>query len=119
VFSPNQVASMLADSKVYSWGVYSGSGAPIDLSFPEYYAQFIYDEDFIVAPKVSLNHRLGVSTSMDNIIEFYPGSMFVEFYFPGFDPQLEGMDWRSLRLVFTQFEGTWYLTAVIHDQWTT
>jgi hypothetical protein len=28
------------------------------------------------------------------------------------------MDWRSLRLVFMQDGGTWYLAGIIHDQWT-
>ncbi|OGO13333.1 MAG: hypothetical protein A2032_04355 [Chloroflexi bacterium RBG_19FT_COMBO_49_13] len=119
VFSADQVASLMADSKVYPWGQYSGSGEPIDLGFPAYYSQFIYDVDFANAPEMSLNHRLGVSTSMDNIFEFYQSSMFVESYFPGFDAQYEGLDWRSLRLVFAEYNGTWYLVGIIHDQWTT
>jgi hypothetical protein len=45
--------------------------------------------------------------------------MIVEYYFPGFDLQLQGMDWRSLRLVFTLYDNTWYLVGIIHDQWTT
>ena len=119
VFSVDQVASMMADSKVYTWGQYSGSGEPIDLGFPAYYSQFLYDVDFANAPEMSLNHRLGASTSMDNIFEYYQNSMFVEFYFPGFDAQYEGLDWRSLRLVFAEYNGTWYLVGIIHDQWTT
>jgi hypothetical protein len=44
--------------------------------------------------------------------------MIVEYYFPGFDPQYGGMDWRSLRLVFSDHGGTWYLAGIIHDEWT-
>lgn len=119
VFSADQVASLLAADRTYTWGTFSGSGESIDMSFMEYYAQFIYDEDFAQANEMSLNHRLGVSTSMDNIVDFYPTAMVVEFHFPGFDPQLEGMDWRSLRLVFIQSDSTWYLVGIVHDQWTT
>jgi hypothetical protein len=119
VLSADEIAGILADSRSFTWGQYSGSGESISLSFLEYYSQFIYDVDFTNAPQVSLNHRLGVSTSTDNSLEFYPNSMVVEYYFPGFDPQLEGLDWRSLRLVFTEYNGTWVLTGLIHDQWTT
>ncbi|MFZ2096005.1 MAG: hypothetical protein WAV05_05135 [Anaerolineales bacterium] len=118
VFSANEVAGLLTDSTIYTWGNYDGSGAPIELPFAEYYSQFVYDVDFADAPQIALNHRLGVSTSMDNNLEFYPGGMIVEYYFPGFDPQYAGMDWRSLRLVFMQDNNNWYLAGIIHDQWT-
>ena len=118
VFSPDAIANILADSKVYTWGSYAGTGEPINLSFPAYYSEFIYDVDFTNAPQVALNHRLSAGNSIDNSAEFYPGSMFVEYYFPGFDPQYGGMDWRSLRLVFTEYNGTWALVDIIHDEWT-
>lgn len=118
VFTSEQIANILADSKVYTWGAYAGSGEPINLSFPDYYSKFIYDEDFINATQVALNHSLSTGNSIDNSAEFYPGSMFVEYYFPGFDPQYGGMDWRSLRLVFSESTNTWYLVGIIHDEWT-
>jgi hypothetical protein len=118
VFAPEKVAGLMDDYTVYTWGVYDGSGAPIDLSFPDYYTKFIYDVDFSDAPQVALSHRLGVGNSIDNSLEFYPVSIIVEYYFPGFDAQYAGMDWRSLRLVFTEYNSTWYLVGIIHDQWT-
>ena len=118
VFSANQIINIFADSKVYSWGEHAGSGEPIDLSFWDYYSRFIYDVDFANAPQMSLNGRLGGGSTIDNSPEFYPGAMIVEYYFPGIDPQYEGLDWRSLRLVFTEDNGTWYLIGIIHDAWT-
>jgi hypothetical protein len=118
IFPAATVANLLSDGTFYTWGTFSGSGSSIDLTFAKYYSQFIYDADFANAPQLSLNYRLGVSTSTDNIAKFYSGSMFVEFYFPGFDLQYEGMDWRSLRLVFSQYNDSWYLVGIVHDQWT-
>jgi hypothetical protein len=118
VFPAHQVARLLIDTSTYDWGAYSGSGQPISLTFSDYYAQFIYDEEFTDAPQVSLNFRVGVSTSIDNAAEYYAGGMVVEFHFPGFDPSLAGMDWRSLRLVFMAENNAWYLVGIIHDQWT-
>jgi|WetSurSiteA1Bulk_404760.scaffolds.fasta_scaffold02374_2 hypothetical protein len=118
VFSSTEIANILADSSVYTWGAYSGTGEPIDLSFPEYYSKFIYDQNFADAPEMSLNYRLGGGNSIDNSSEFYPEAKIVEYYFSGFDPQYGGMDWRSLRMVFSELNDTWYLVGVIHDEWT-
>jgi hypothetical protein len=118
VFQADKVAGLMADPTVYLWGNYDGSGEPINLTFADYYSKFVYDEDFASAPQLALNDRLGTGNSIDNSQEFYPGAMIVELYFPGFDPQYAGMDWRSLRLVFMQEDGTWYLVGIIHDQWT-
>jgi hypothetical protein len=119
VFPADKIAALMADTTGYTWGAFDGSGAPIDLTFTDYFSKFIYDVDFANAPQLAINHRLGVSTTIDNSAEFYPGAMMVEYYFPGFDPQYAGMDWRSLRLVFMEDNNTWYLVGIIHDQWTT
>lgn len=119
LFPADKVAGIFSDNTVYNWGAYQASGLPIDLTFADYYAKFIYDVDFASAPQISLNSRLGKSTTLDNAAEFYSGAMIVEYHFPGFDLSLEGMDWRSLRMVFLQDNDTWYLVGIIHDQWTT
>jgi hypothetical protein len=117
-FLPDQLVDLLADPAVYLWGAFDGSGRPIELTFAAYYERFVYDHDFANAEQTSLNQRLGQGNSLDNSREFYPGAMVVEYHFSGFDPQYAGMDWRSLRLVFQQLEGAWYLVGVIHDEWT-
>lgn len=119
VFLADKIVGLIADTTVYTWGAFDGSGAPINLTFTDYFSKFIYDVDFANAPQLAINHRLGVSTTIDNSTEFYQGAMLVEYYFPGFDPQYAGMDWRSLRLVFMEDNHTWYLVGIIHDQWTT
>jgi hypothetical protein len=48
----------------------------------------------------------------------YRGDSYSEFYFPGFDPKYDGMDWRALRLVFKKENEKLYLVGIIHDQWT-
>jgi len=119
VFLPGQVRGLLDDPTVYHWGVYDGSGLPINLTFAEYYAEFVYDLDFANAPEVGINRRMGpAGGTLDNTVEFYPGAIVVEYHFPGVDPQYAGMDWRSLRLVFREEGGTWYLVGIIHDEWT-
>jgi hypothetical protein len=118
VFAADKVTGLIDDPTVYLWGHYDGSGEPIKLTFADYYSKFVFDEDFTNAPHIALNHRLGTGNSIDNTFEYYQSSMVVEYYFPGFDAQYAGMDWRSLRLVFMQQGNDWFLVGIIHDQWT-
>jgi hypothetical protein len=118
VFMPGELPGLVGSDAVYTWGAYDGSGEPIDLTFDAYYQEFVYSADFANPEQMAVNERLGQGNSIDNIHEFYPGSSFVEYHFSGFDPQYEGMDWQSFRLVFVQEGGVWCLVAVVHDEWT-
>ena len=55
---------------------------------------------------------------LENQFEIYDNPIVVEYYFPGFNPEYEGMDWKSLRLVFEKYEDSWKLVGIIHNQWT-
>lgn len=118
VFTAQQVAGLAADTTVYQWGIYDGKGDPIELTYSNYYKRFIYDYDFLTAPMVGKNRAISTGNTIDNVKQAYPNGQFVEFYFPGFDPQYGGIDWSSLKLVFEQQDGTWYLVGIIHGQWT-
>jgi hypothetical protein len=113
-----ELAGVWKDPAPRIWGAYDGSGDPIRLTLPEYFAHFVYDVDFATAPQVADNRAIGSGNTVNNLLEAYPGAEFVEFHFPGFDPQYEGMDWRSLRLVFVSEGGRRWLVGIIHDQWT-
>jgi len=118
VFSAAEVKNLATDSKKYLWGYYDGSGEPITITFSDYYKKFIYDVDFVNAEQVGYNKTLSFGNSLNNGFEVYKNSIIVEYYFSGFDPQYEGMDWRSLRLVFEKKNDIWYIVGIIHDQWT-
>ncbi len=118
VFTKEEVAKLGTDTKKYVWGSYDGTGDPIGLTFADYYKQFIYDVDFVNAEKTSVNERLGKGNSIDNSAEVYKDAYVVEYHFSGFDTKYEGMDWKSLRLILSEYDGTWYIVGIIHDQWT-
>ncbi len=117
-FTAAEIRGLLADPTVYHWGVFDGSGEPIDLSFAAYYDRFIYDADFARPDVVGLDETVGQGNTINNIAEVYPDAVTVEYHFEGFDPEYAGLDWRSLRLVFESHGGTWYLVGVVHDEWT-
>jgi hypothetical protein len=118
VFAASDVSGLLSDSTIYTWGSYDGTGDPIELTFEDYYKRFIYDVDFANAQHIGYNEILGKGNTLENSAEVYKDSIIVEYHFSGFDPQYEGMDWRSLRIVFEKAENTWYLVGIIHDEWT-
>lgn len=118
VFSAAEVAGLWSDPTVYTWGSAAGSGAPIELTFADYYDEYVYDVDFAQPDVVGFDVTIGTGNTIDNIAEVYPGAFTVEYHFEGFDPQYAGLDWRSLRLIFQETGGTWYLVGVVHDEWT-
>lgn len=118
VFTATQIPSLMGDTSVYTWGTYDGSGEPIELTFSEYYDKFVFDEDFTDPHLIGNNVLIEKGNSLNNIPEAYPDGEFIEFHFTGFDPQYEGMDWKSLKLVFEEDGGTWYLVGIVHGQWT-
>ena len=117
VLYQQKVANFFTDNTTYTWGSYTGSGVAINLTPSAYYNRFIYDSDFANVPTVSYNRTIGVSGITNNASQFYPGSIIVEYYSKGINPAYNGMDWESLRLVFSEKSGTWYLVGIIHDQW--
>ena len=113
-----EIKNFFTDKKKYNWGVYDGSGESIIFTPKEYYQRFIYNVDYLNAPQVSYDKTLGQGNTINNAREFYPGATIIEYHFPGIDPQYQGMDWTSLRLVFQKEGNTWYLVGIIKDNWT-
>ncbi len=106
------------DYDIYNWGSYDGTGDPILLTAKKYFKRFVYDADFLNAEKTSLNQKLVSGNTISNLEEIYPGCVFTESYFSGFDEKYSGMDWRSLRLVYKLYNGKYYLVGIRHDEWT-
>ncbi|HCO19163.1 MAG TPA: hypothetical protein DIT39_06100 [Tissierellales bacterium] len=118
VFTATQVAGLAQDNTVYLWGSFDGSGNPINQIYSDYHQSFVYDEDFLNPHMIGINTKIGMGNSLNNVDTAYPNGEFIEFHFTGFDPQYGGMDWRSLKLVFEDVSGSWYLVGIIHGQWT-
>jgi hypothetical protein len=106
-----------ADSTL--WGSYDGSGAPIRLTFREYFDRFVRDFDVAAAPRVASDSApMGTGNAINNVREAYPGAVVVEFHAPGTDPRYGGMDWRSLWIVLEKSGDRWYVVALVHGGWT-
>jgi len=117
--SKEDLIQLSKSNKTIKWGIFDGTGEPINLSISNYIKRFVYDVDFLNAKNISVNKIIGegVSFNADTLKHIYPNSDFIEFYFPGFNPKYQGMDWRALIFVFKKENTKYYLIAVIHDQW--
>jgi hypothetical protein len=100
------------------WGQYDGTGEPIVLTIDDYFKKFVYNADFLNAPQSSLNEMIGSGNSLNNLTTIYKDCDFTEHHFPGFNKKYNGMDWRSLRIVFKEYNNKIYLVGIVHDQWT-
>jgi hypothetical protein len=118
VFGAAQVMDFSADQTVYRWGRFDGTGEPIELTVDAYWSRFIYDADFWQPHAVGYGEFIGKGNTINNISQVYPQAVTVEYHFAGFEPQFEGLDWRSLRLVLEEQAGIWYLVGIVHDEWT-
>lgn len=115
--SAKQLKELIKSKKAINWGTFQGSGEPIILSVNDYLERFAYDVDFLNADKKSINKIFGADSASSNIASIYPDCNFVQFYFPGFKKQYEGMDWKSLVLVFKKEDARAFLVGIIHDEW--
>lgn len=119
VIPRDSVARLFTDTTHRLWGEEDGSGAPIRLTFADYYKRFVYDVDFAAAPQQRADSTpIRPGNSLFNLREAYPHARWIEHHFPGFDPKYEGMDWRSLWLVFEPVGADWKLVGLVHGRWT-
>ena len=100
----------------FTWGEKDGTGDLLVVSLKNYLQQWVFKRDFTQA-QFYLNEFKGKGNSLNNLIKIYPNADFTENYIPGSE-KYSGMDWNSLRFVFEEFQGEYYLVAVINDEWT-
>lgn len=117
-FTADIFLQQLEESSRVKWGSYDGTGEDILLTTAEYLEKFVYDVDFLNAEQTVVNEMIGEGNSLNNLETVYQGFVYSESYFSGFMEKYEGMDWRSLRLVFQSHQGYPFLVAAVHDQWT-
>ncbi|WP_233281082.1 MULTISPECIES: hypothetical protein [Paenibacillus] len=118
--SREELTEALSRDTARVWGHFAGSGHVIELPYAEYHKQFVYDARFLEDAEVHVNQSIGKGTTVNNLNEVYPEEThdYVEFYIDGVDPQYEGIDWRSLRLVFEKNDMDRSLVGIVHDEWT-
>lgn len=129
-FTPKQVAAFADDAQEYVWGVYNGTGEPIELTPKEFFSAFVFNKDYTYARELGVDYVVKSGNSLENLTEVFPGIRFVDFHIPTDAKSVKGIrgvdgetaatdvDWNSLRLGFEEYEGTLRLTVIMHSEWT-
>lgn len=115
-FSREEFTQYILTPTKFTWGEKDGSGDIVVISLKDYLETWVFKRDFTPS-EFYLNEFKGTGNSLNNLQKTYPGLDFTENYIPGSD-KYGGMDWNALRFVFEEFQGEYYLVAVINDQWT-
>lgn len=117
-FTMGQVKKFAEDQEKYVWGVLPGTGDLIQMTPGEFVDSYIFGADYTQASRIGVD-RINISgNALENVTEVYPDCRFVDYTFPGFDPEAGGLDWCSLKLIFAPAENQWRLVGLIHSQWT-
>lgn len=101
---------------IFTWGSRDGSGEIYKSTLDQYLKGWVFKKDFTKS-QYSFNQFRGGGNSLNNLKEMYPNTNFTENYIDGSEKN-GGMDWNALRFVFEEFEGKYYVVAVINDEWT-
>ena len=119
-FLPDQLSQAGANGTRYVWGYTQGKGDPITMTLPEYLDAYVFNIDYTQAPIIGVDFVLSLGNSLENVQDAYPESRFLEYYFPGQDPEVGGLDWCALKLVFRDPDhtGSYRLIGIIHSEWT-
>ena len=119
-FLPDQLSQAGANGTRYVWGYTQGKGDPITMTLPEYLDAYVFNIDYTQAPIIGVDSILPSGNSLENVQDAYPESRFLEYYFPGQDPEMGGLDWCALKLVFRDPDrtGGYRLIGIIHSEWT-
>jgi len=114
-FNSEQIAALGTDSNIYVWGVYNGSGVPIELSPADYFSEFIPAVDHMKTVVIGVNQIVRSGNALENINDVFPNGEFIDFFNPGGELTDE-LDWSSLRLVFEEYNGYLKLVAIIFSK---
>ncbi|MFZ4929748.1 hypothetical protein [Chryseobacterium sp. Mn2064] len=115
-FSKAEFEQYLPTKTLFTWGAHDGSGDPYKATINDYLGKWVFSKDFTLS-QYALDTFLGGGNSLNNLKEIYPKHDFTENYSKGTEKSGE-MDWKTLRFVFEEFQGKYYLIAVVNDQWT-
>jgi len=106
----------LPSKTVFTWGSRDGSGEIYKATLNSYLKDWVFKKDFTKS-EYAFNKFLAGGNSLNNLKEIYPNTNFTENYISGSEKN-SGMDWNALRFVFEEFDGKYYIVAVINDEWT-
>lgn len=99
------------------WGYADGVGSPIVATVDEQMATFRRQAALLEPDVASVDTRVGLSNTIDNLSQSFPDAHIVEFHREG-RGELMDFNWSSVRLALELRDRQWVLVAITTDNWT-
>jgi hypothetical protein len=114
VLTQEKVKRLKENTQLFIWGYEYNSSEIIMMTFENYYHNYVYNYEYTKSRNIGINDIVGDNRTVDNIKEIFPQGEYVDFYLPAMTD--DNKSWTSLRLVFEQFEGMYYLVGIVGDR---
>ena len=98
-------------------GYTDGEGAPIRQTIDERLESIAGSTALTSTTDIGFDERVGLSNTVDNLTETFPGARVVECHHDGTGEEA-AFNWQSVRFVFDSSSGEPLLVAVVQDTWT-
>ena len=108
--------NLFSDPTSYNWGNAAGSGEPI-LGTPAQVLLPRLQNDFVGATETACNEILhGGTPGFVVVPEAYEALNYYSYYRPGTE-EYAGLNWGSWVIGLELWQGSYYVTALVHYQW--
>jgi hypothetical protein len=97
------------DDTIYNWG-YQGDMNLINLTFQDYYNQYIYNQDFANYDQLNFNKLSTPLQTLDNTRKYYNNAIIMEVQI---NNKINN-NYDLLRLIFETYKNKWYLIAIVN-----
>lgn len=101
---------------IYDWGCYDAGEAPLLLTADEYFADYVYNKEFLASRQIGINVLVRPGNFPGNAAEAFPEGIFVEFHDEG-TKEFSGLDWSSVKIVLEKYQGAFRAVAVISSRY--
>lgn len=118
ILTYEKIKNLETSKDTHSWGISPTTGSAILLPISSYFEQYVCPLSYSKAPYIAIDSVLISGNALENTSDAYPDCRFVDFTYRSIDPDLSGLDWSSLKLVFEFCDDAWYLVGVVHSVWT-
>lgn len=106
------------DDTIHMWWYTDWAGFEIEETKYDYFKEWVYSTWFLHAGTTFIDQIESRWNNVNNIDDVFLNVHRIEYYFDWFNPEYEWIDWRSLTLVFEEYNWYYYLVWVVHGSWT-
>jgi len=115
-FSKEDFLKYLPTQEKFTFGEKDGSGEKYITTIQNYLMNWVWQKDFSQS-KYEWNGKISHGNTLENAKQVYPKADITVNFVPG-TKEMSEMDWGSLAFVFEEFNGRYFLVAIINDRWT-